>query len=418
LYSFIKETMRTIRTIILFSFLSLAAHADISGTVTNKTTGKPAAGDEVTLLKLSGTMVESGHVKTDVQGRFLLKTDDAAANYLVRVTHDGVNYHHPAPPGTNNLEMDVFDASAKIDGVHVSVEVMRIESDSTGMHVTHMFSVQNESKPQRTQNAEKNFEIILPAGAKIQEGLAAGPGGMPISAVPQPTGTADHYSFNFPIRPGESRFQVDYILPYNGSAGFNPRLTHAADNFGVSVAKGITLLPSSGSKLNLRGEEAGMTVFVASKVAPGTNVGFTIKGTGVAPADNNDAGANGGTNAGGAPADSGAAGQPGSPEGTGRPGGGMANPVNTANPVSKYEWIILAVVGLAMVAGAAWSMGRPVTQAGQTVVAANVSGTMLENLKEEMFKLESERLHEKITPEEYQRVKTALDVLLMRVMKK
>jgi len=410
--------MRTLRTIILFAALTLVAHADISGTVTNKTTGKPAAGDEVTLLKLSGTMIESGHGKTDAQGKFSLKTDDAAATYLVRVTHGGVNYHHQAPPGTNNVEMDVFDTSAKVEGVHVSVEAMRLEADSSELRVIHMFSVQNDSQPQRTQNSDKNFEIILPPGATVKEGLAAGPGGMPISAVPQPSGAADHYSFNFPIRPGETRFQVEYTMPYSGKANLAPRITRTADNFGISIAKGITLIPASGSKLGLRGEENGMAVYVATHVAPGANLGFSIKGTGTGPSDTNDAGANSGGNAGGTSADSGSTGQPGSPEGTGRPGGGMANPVNTANPVSKYEWIILAVVGLAMVAGAAWSMGRPANQTSQSVAAANVGGSMLENLKEEMFQLEAERLHAKITPEEYQQVKAALDVLLMRAMKK
>jgi len=409
--------MKTIRTIFIFVFaFPLAAFADISGTVTNKTTGKPASGDQVTLLKLTGEMVEVGQAKTDVQGKFSIKSDDATAAYLVRVTHRNVNYHRQAPPGTTSVEIDVFDASEKVEGIKESIEAMRIEADSTSLRVIQMYSVENNSQPPRTQMSVKNFELILPAGAKLQQGLAAGPGGMPVTSSPNPTGTPDHYAFLFPVRPGETRFQVEYTIPYTGSVTINPKLLRSVDNFGVSFAKGITLTPTSGSKLALRGEEGGMTVYAAAKVGPGAALGFSITGTGTAPAetsDQNDAGSSGSNQA------SSGAGQPGSPEGTGKPGGGMANPVNTPNPLSKYQWIIVAVVGLAMVAGAAWSLNRqvPVPTAG-TITVHSGQSQLLEALKEEMFKLESERIQEKISTEEYQKVKVALDVVLHRAMKK
>ena len=43
---------------------------NITGTVTNATTGKPSAGDEVTLLSLSQGMQEVGSTKSDASGRF------------------------------------------------------------------------------------------------------------------------------------------------------------------------------------------------------------------------------------------------------------------------------------------------------------------------------------------------------------
>jgi hypothetical protein len=409
--------MKTIRAIIIFIFaFSLAAFADISGTVTNKTTGKPASGDQVTLLKLTGDMLEVGQAKTDAQGKFSIKADDTAAAYLIRVSHRNVNYHRQAPPGTTSVEVEVFDAAENVEGIKETVEAMRIEADSSSLRVIQMYSVENNSQPPRTQMSAKNFEVILPAGAKLQQGLAAGPGGMPVTSSPNPTGTPDHYAFLFPVRPGETRFQVEYTIPYSGNTTISPKLMRHVDNFGVSFAKGITLTPSTGSKLALRGEEGGMTVYAAAKVGPGAALGFSIKGIGTAPVDTTDQGDAGATS--GNQANSGG-GQPGSPEGTGKPGGGMANPVNTPNPLSKYQWIILAIVGLAMVAGAAWSLNRqtPVAAAGAGTVHSGRS-QLMEALKEEMFKLESERIQEKLSPEEYQKVKAALDVVLQRAMKK
>ncbi len=58
--------------VVLLSLTAVALAADLGGTVTNGTTGKPAAGVEVTLLKLSNGMEEAGSARTDAQGRYTL----------------------------------------------------------------------------------------------------------------------------------------------------------------------------------------------------------------------------------------------------------------------------------------------------------------------------------------------------------
>ena len=50
---------------------SFAFAQSITGTVTNGTTGKPAAGDDVSLLSLSQGMEEIGSTKPDAQASFL-----------------------------------------------------------------------------------------------------------------------------------------------------------------------------------------------------------------------------------------------------------------------------------------------------------------------------------------------------------
>ena len=58
-------------------FLGAAFAQNITGTVTNATTGKPSAGDDVTLLSLARGMEEVGSAKTDIQKT---QTDLAATN--------------------------------------------------------------------------------------------------------------------------------------------------------------------------------------------------------------------------------------------------------------------------------------------------------------------------------------------------
>src|SRR5271169_4066994 len=110
------------------AFCSFALAESITGVVTNKTTNKPAAGDDVVLIRLQQGMQEAARTKTDAKGHFTLDVPDNGV-HLVRVTHDKANYFRPAPPGTQSVEVDVYTAAAQVKGVSGEADVMRIETD-------------------------------------------------------------------------------------------------------------------------------------------------------------------------------------------------------------------------------------------------------------------------------------------------
>ncbi|HUS19416.1 MAG TPA: hypothetical protein VMZ25_07180 [Terriglobales bacterium] len=388
--------LRTTRVLaVLFAFAAHAFAADITGTVTNLTTSKPSVGDSVVLLKLAGGMEEVAKSTTDAQGKFTLPLADPNTPHLLRVNHRNVNYFRSAPVGTTSVEINVYDAAEKVDGVKQTLDVIRLEGDATNLRATEMFVLDNASKPPRTLMSMKSFEFKLPDGATLDQSMAVGSSGMPVTIAPVPQGN-NRYSFLFPIRPGETRFQVSYTLPYNGSSTISPTLLQPVDSFAVSVPTSMKVEPGPGSALKAGGEEAGMTVFVAQNAAPGQKVDFKVSGTGTIPAEGQAQAGGGGGEAG--------------------PGGGIGTPVNTPDPLFKYRWWIIGVVGLLLVAGAAFTLSSKPPAA--TVAAAPSPAGPLDALKEEMFHLESDRLQGKITEEEYARQKAALDVVMKRALER
>src|SRR5277367_4462942 len=133
-------------------FSGLALADTLSGTVTNRTTNKPSAGDDVVLIRLAQGMQELTRTKTDAKGNFKLEVPDQAL-HLVRVTHDKANYFRPAPAGTESVEVDVYNAADKVAGITGEADMMRIETDESGknLRVVENFFVKNDSNPPMTQ---------------------------------------------------------------------------------------------------------------------------------------------------------------------------------------------------------------------------------------------------------------------------
>jgi hypothetical protein len=117
------------KLIFVFFFWCISASAfaaQISGTATNGTTGKPSSGDEVVLLSLAGGMDEVGHTRTDAQGRFAINVPDDGVQHLVRVAHQGVNYYRTVPPGTTTVEINIYDAAAEVANIIQESRVFRV----------------------------------------------------------------------------------------------------------------------------------------------------------------------------------------------------------------------------------------------------------------------------------------------------
>ena len=408
---------------VVAAFSGFALAESITGVVTNKTTNKPASGDDVVLIRLAQGMQEASRTKTDAKGRFTLEVP-AGDNgiHLVRVTHDKANYFRPAPPGTQSVEVDVFNAAAKVKGVSSEADVMRLQTDESGMtlHIVENFFVKNESDPPLTQFSDRPFEFYLPDGAVVEGSAALAPGGMPVQASPVPLGEPNHFAFIFPIRPGETRFQITYRLPYSGSLKFAPRVTMPTDTIAIMMPKSMTFKPGPSAPYTPVTEETTAQTYVARNAQPSEALDFSVSGTGQMPRDAGAAATAGESGAAGTSTQ--AAGGSSAANDT-RPGGGLGVPLDpegTNDPWAKYKWWILGGLGLVMAVGAGIMLKNGPAQVVAPAVAGSGVATggdsLLAAMKEELFALETDKLQGKLTESEYVEQKAALEVVLRRAL--
>jgi len=407
----------------------------IHGTVTNMTNGKPASGDKVSLLSLTGALDEVGTTKTDGQGHFTLTTPTEAP-YLIKVEHEKGSYFKNVPPGTTQADITVYDVAAKVDGVSTEADVMRVEAENGQLKVTENYFVKNVSSPPRTQTSEHTYEVVIPADATLEGAATTGPSNMPLAATPDPVSPKGHYAFSFPIRPNEgesgTRFQLTYHLAYSGSYKFTPKLMEASDNVAVLLPKSMKFEPGAGTSYQTVPDDVNAQTFLMRGVKPGQPLEFTVSGTGAFPRDT-QAGAADGSGAGPGQAGPQSGADSAAPNGPGgAPGGGLGNPIATPDPLDKYKYWILGALALLLAGAAAFLLRKPAGAAAPAPVAAGAvdasaiaftaptsrtkSQLLLEALKEELFAIESERIAGKLSSEEYTEVKSALETVLRRAL--
>jgi hypothetical protein len=430
--------------------LLLAAFASaqtLTGTVKNSTTGRPAAGDEVVMFKLGQGMEESGRTRTDAKGQFSFKLDETQAPHLIRAIHQDVTYHRMAPPGTTSVAIEVYDVAKKVDGIQVVADIMRVQTAQGQIAVTREFGVQNSSSPPRTQMNERNLEFYVPDGAQVidDSATATTEGGNPLKSAPVPEGEKNRYSFIFPLRPGLTRFEVTYQLPYSGSANVDPKSIYPLEHFVVMLPKAMQFTAaasSAGFKLINYPNEPEARVQVASNTAPGQNLAFKISGEGTLEAgqENGSQGSSeGGQSSPGAPG----------AQSSNRPGGGLGPPIDAPDPLQKYRWQILGGFAAALIIGGVYVASRQQSAArslkrqtvGSSMPAAieeeddyapaevavagigrsphaRPASMLMEGIKEELFQLEVERKQGLISQAEYEKAKSALDQTLDRALKR
>ena len=419
-------------SLLLFCTLALstlvASAQTVTGTVTNRTNEKAASGDDVVMLKLAQGMQELARTKTDSRGHFVLKVpaDDASSLHLVRVTHDRANYFKPAPAGNQKLEIDVYTAAAEVDGITVSEDVMQIQTTpgaGESLRVVEHFLVKNDSQPARTLFSDRPFEIYLPAGATVDGSSAKAPGGMGVEQPLVPLGDPNHYAIIFPIRPGETEFNVWYKLPYKDSYTFQPRPVLPTEALGIMMPKAMNFKGGATSPYKSVSEQVGgkAQAYLARDVKPSQPLDFTVSGKGELPRDSvGQGGSQGvpGAQAGGAGAP-GAATAQGDPNTDTRPGGGLGTPLDKDgehDPWSKYKGWILGGFALVLAAAAGIMLRRP----SASTVAAPMQGPggPLQALQAEMFALETDRMIGKLSEDRYQELKVAFDTVLRRTLER
>ncbi len=407
-----------------FLLVALPAFAAIEGTVTNGTTNKPSANDEVVLLELSQGMNEAAHTKTDASGRFKFDMNtDTGGPHLVRVSHQNVNYFKMVPPGMSSGDVTVYESSNRVSGLAYNVETA-FQGGSGTLQVVQFYVVRNQSQPARTQTGSGNLDIVLPDNAKIQSADAQAPGGQPIQTAPTPKGKG-RYTFDYPLRPGDTTFRIMYEVPYSGDYAFRPALLYPVEQYAVIMPQGMTFKASNAGLFSSQPHQGGVNIAIANNISPSTDLSFRVSGSGQMP-DSTASDQGGDSGMGG--------GQMGGQAQGGRPGGGLGAPIDAPDPLTKYRWPLLLVFAAVLVMGgfyivknrqpgpdspepAVATVPEPVQLPQRKPAAQQTNGSLLlDAMKEELFQLEIDRHLGAISQDEYTKTKAAYDATLKRAL--
>jgi hypothetical protein len=427
------RSTRLASILLLVVLLAAGAYADsISGTVTNATTGKPAAGAVVTLVDPMGGMAEIGTTKSDSQGRFKIDVPAAKGPRLVRAEKGGVNYFKMITPGSTSVDLSVYDAAPSMEGISGSADVIRLQTEGSALQAIELFAIKNASNPPRTLASAATFEFVLPDGAQIDGAEAQGPNGQPISATASSTKEKNHYAFSYALKPGETRFQVSYHLPYSGKASFSPRFTRDFEHYVLVLPSSMSFSPRDAKQFQAMKDQPGSNVQVSIRAQAGQDLSYAISGTGTIQDEQAQS----------TPSDGGGA-MGGQTTADSRPGGGLGRPIDAPDGLAKYRWYILGVLLTVLIGGGIWTHERtkqaeaesePVTppfggalqptsrSASSALVPPPMysqpapSNLLLAALKEELFELEIERQQGKVTAEEYAKARSALEQTLQRAL--
>jgi hypothetical protein len=247
--------MKAFLTTLLFT-CSLA-FAAIDGRVINQTLGKPQAGATVTLYKLGQAgpeQIES--VKSGADGKFHIAQDaQGPGPRLVQAAYGDVTYNHMLPPGSasNDVTVQVYESSKKPGNAKIEQHVVMFEPVRGQLMVSEWFIFRNDGKVTYNDVDGGTLRFFLPPTANGAVKVnATAPQGMPVPQAVEKTSTTNVYKVAFAIKPGETRIDVNYNVPFNAPGVFEGRIVEKNAPTRLVTPNGVTL---KGANIQSLGQE-------------------------------------------------------------------------------------------------------------------------------------------------------------------
>lgn len=242
------------RRLLAFVLSCAPAFAAITGTLINRTTDKPQADVIVAYFTVGNGLQFVDQAKTDAKGAFLINQAVIGPGAL-RATVDGVTYTLMLQPGAppSGLTFDVYNASAEPGVAKVGKHMLLFQPAGGQMAVKETYLIGNAGKTAWTDSRNGTLRFYLPPGAGGKaEVSATAPGSMSIGASLVKTAQENIYGVDFAIKPGETRIDLDYSVPYKEGDPYQGAIVSKDENTYLIAPNGVTL---TGEHLNDLGAE-------------------------------------------------------------------------------------------------------------------------------------------------------------------
>ena len=204
---------------VLFGLLVTGACllAAVDGVVMNATTGKPQPSVLITLVQpQQDGMHTIASVKGDAEGKFHIDKELPPGPALLQAIYQGVVYTQVIPPGTptTGVSVKVYDSTKNPESGNAAQHMILIEPSASALQISETFLYENKTQLTYSDPSKGSAQFYVPkeAEGKIQVTVNTS-GGMPISRDAEKTKQPGIYKVDYPVKPGQTRFDVGYSLP-------------------------------------------------------------------------------------------------------------------------------------------------------------------------------------------------------------
>jgi hypothetical protein len=232
------------------------AFATVDGVIVNGATGKLEPNTLVMLIQPTPQgMKNLGTTKTDAQGKFSFDNNDASGPRLIQAIYQGVQYNKMVPPGTpsTGVQVPVYPSTNKSGTAKVTQHFIVLQPGDKNMTVSE--GLLYEGPPDATYNDPVNGSVrfYVPRDAQGLASVTVNPaGGMPIQRPALKTKEPGVYKVDYPIHPGETRFDINYTVPTANPMIFTDKEIHPEASANLVVPSGVT---AKSDDLELAGTE-------------------------------------------------------------------------------------------------------------------------------------------------------------------
>jgi len=232
------------KSIALFLLAIAPAFATVEGVIVNGATGKPEPNTTVLLIEpTQAGMKNLGATKSDAAGKFSFDNNDQSGPRLIQAVFDGVQYNKMVPPGmpSTGIQVPVYPSTKKAGTAKVTEHFIVLQPSDKDMTVNE--GLLYEGPPDATYNDPVNGSVhfYVPPEAQGLGSVTVNPaGGMPIQRPALKTKEPNIYKVDYPIHPGETRFDINYTVPTASPMIFTDKEIHPEASSNLVVPSGVT----------------------------------------------------------------------------------------------------------------------------------------------------------------------------------
>ncbi len=251
----------------------------------NRTTGKPQPSVNIALVKPGQQGMRTiGSTLSDSSGHFAFPNDEPGGGpQLLQASYKGVNYNKLMTPNipTSNVELDIYEATTSPGVAHVAQRMLVLEPSTSQIAISETVVIENQTDTTYNNDPLGGLRFYLPPAANGQVRVnAQGPQGMPLPRPAEKTKQDDVFKVDFPIKPGETEFEINYALPVGSPFTFRGRVVNVdgmpAGPLRLVAPPGVTL---AGKDIQQLGTEPKTQATIYNVVA-NDNFSVDITGTG------------------------------------------------------------------------------------------------------------------------------------------